>query len=269
MKRNLVVSALAVCLIFAACAQQPTADDVVNKMVQSLGGAEKVASIQDQVSTWDYNMTMKMGDSSIAETGAMTITYKRPNKIKFEMKNPNGEVGSLSVFDGTNGWIYMIGPASPSWRDMSPPEIQETTSLAETWVDGWHGYAAKGFKLAMLSDTTMDGKSYHRLQATDRFGNVSMNYCDTQTGLCARMEANITDMMTMQKTANVMTFADYAMHDGLMVAGKFMQRDVQGMMSFEANLKEAKHNTGVADDTFTKPAPPATEQPTEPSAANK
>jgi len=144
-------------------------------------------------------------------------------------------------------------------RDMSPAEIQETTSLAETWLDGWHGYAAKGLKLAMMGDTTMDGKAYRRIQVTDRFGNVSTNYCDAQTGLCERTDANVTDAMTMQKAASVMTFTDYAAHDGLMMAGKFKSWDLQGMGSFEATLKEVKHNTGMADDAFAKPAMPMAE----------
>lgn len=264
MRRTIGMLAIAASLTVAGCAKQTTVDDVVNKMTQSLGGTEKIASIQDQVSTWDYNMTMKMGgDSSMTESGAMTITYKRPNKLKFEMKDSNGHVGYLSVFDGTNGWVYIMGPTGPSLRDMSPGEIQETTSLAETWVDGWHGFAEKGFKLAMMSDTTMNGKAYHRIQATDRFGNVSMNYCDAQTGLCGRTDANVTDAMTMQKAASVMTFTEYAAHEGVMVAGKFTSRDVQGMTTFDAVLKEVKHNAGVADDGFAKPAPPPSEHPTE------
>jgi len=266
MRRTIGMLAIAASLTAAGCATKTTVDDVVNKMTQSLGGAEKAASIQDQVSTWDTNMTMKMeGDSSMTMSGPMTITYKRPNKIKFETKDQNGHVGYLSVFDGTNGWIYMVGPTGPSLRDMSPAEIQETTILAENWVGGWHGYAEKGFKLALMSDTTMNGKAYHRLQATDRFGNVSMNYNNAQTGLCERTDADLTNSMAM-KTAYVRTFTDYAAHDGLMMAGKFMQRDVQGMETFKAILKEVKHNTGLADDAFAKPAPPAehpSEHPTE------
>jgi len=144
MRRTIGMLAIAASLTVVGCAKQTTVDDVVNKMTQSLGGAEKIASIQDQVSTWDYNMTMKMGgDSSMTESGSMTITYQRPNKIKFEMKDTNGHVGSLSVFDGTNGWIYMVGPTGPSLRDMLPAEIQETTILAESWVGGWHGIRVK------------------------------------------------------------------------------------------------------------------------------
>jgi outer membrane lipoprotein-sorting protein len=257
MKRIIVMLAIAASLVFASCAQKPTVDSVVNKMVQSLGGAEKLASMQDQISTWNSQMTMKMGDSTMNMATTMTITYKRPSKIKFESVDANGNAGFISIFDGSSGWVFMVGPdGQGAWRDMAPEEIQETTTLAETWADGWHDYAAKGIALVLLADTTMDGKAYHRVQATDKFGNVSVNYCDVPTGLIARTEAKIFDVMTMQKMPTVMTFSEYASHEGFMIPGKYTQRDDAGMMSFETTLKEAKHNTGVADDVFAKPAMP-------------
>lgn len=257
MKRFIVTLAMAASLVFAACAQKPTVDSVVNKMVQSLGGAEKLASMQDQVSTWDSQMTMAMGDSTMNMATTMTITYKRPDKIKFESADPSGNVGFISVFDGASGWVYMIGPdGQGAWRDMAPEEVQETTTLAATWADGWHDYAAKGLALVLLADTTMDGKAFHRVQVTDKFANVSMNYCNAQTGLVERTEAKIFDVMTMQKMPTVMTFTEYASHEGFMVAGKYIQRDATGMTMFEARLKEVKHNTGVADEAFAKPATP-------------
>jgi outer membrane lipoprotein-sorting protein len=268
MRRTIGMLAIAASLTVAGCAKKATVDDVVKKIVQAYGGAEKMAAIQDQVSTWDSKMVVMMGDSSMTMSGVMTITYKRPNKIKFETKDPDGNVGYLTIFDGTNGWVYMMGETGPSWRDMSPAEIQETTTLAETWLDGWHGYAAKGLKLAMLSDTTMNGKAHHRIQVTDRFGNASMNYCDAQTGLCERTEAETTDPMTMAKMPNVMTFTDYTAHDGWMMPQKVANYDAKGNLMFEVALKDCKNNAGVADDAFAKPAPPA-EHPTEHPAEKK
>lgn len=263
MKRFIVTLAMAVSLVLAACAQKTTVDSVVNKMVQTLGGAEKLASLQDQVSTWDSEITMPMDDSVMTMNAVMTITYKRPNKIKFESVDENGNVGYISIFDGTGGWVYAVGmDGQGAWRDMVPDEVKETTTLAETWADGWHNYAAKGLTLALLADTTMDGKAYHRVQTTDKFGNVSINYCDVQTGLVERTDAEMLDPMSMQKAPTVMLFNEYALHDGFMVAGKYTQRDAAGTTMFAVTLKDVKHNTGVADEAFAKPdMPMAMENP--------
>ena len=252
MSRSFFWLALPLCALLAACAQKPpTVDDVVNQAVKTQGGAAALAAITDQVSTWEAKSTFPMGDSMVTWVGEMTITYKRPNKIKFESKNPDGTLAFASVFDGTKGWQYMMGEV----REMAPAEVEETAPMAETWIDGWHDYAQKGLKLMLHADTTMNGETYHVVHATDKYNNVSMNYCDMQTGLVERSEVTMTDPMTMQKTPMAMTFADYTSAGGLMVPGKFTQYDANGAVMFEAALKECQHNTGVSDDAFAAPAP--------------
>jgi outer membrane lipoprotein-sorting protein len=253
MKRSICLLCLMALALFSACAKKMTVDDVVAKMTQSLGGAEKLAGIQDQVSTWDMMMNVPMGDSIATMNGTMAITYKTPNKIKFEIMGPDGATMLAGVFNGTTGWQMMMGQV----REMTQAEVQEHTTLAETWISGYHDYAKKGMNLMLMADTTLEGKSYHVLKATDRFGNSSMNYCNTQTGLCERMDGEGTDGMTLEKKANTMTFSDYAAFDGLMMAKKVLNHDSKGALLFEATLKEAKHNSGVSDEAFVTPAPTA------------
>jgi outer membrane lipoprotein-sorting protein len=268
MKRFIVTLAMAVSLVFAACAKKTTVDDVVNKMVQAVGGAEKLAAIQDQVSTWDIKMVVPapQGDSMMTVSGEMIITYKRPDKIKFAINGPDGATMWATGFDGANGWIMMMGQR----RDMSSAEIQENTTTAETWIDQFHGYSQKGIKLALLADTTMDGKAYHVIQATDRVNNTFKNYCNSQTGLIERAEGEATDAMSGQKQAYTMAFADFAAYDGFMMAKAVTNYGADGNVLFEATLKDMKNNTGVADDVFAKPATPTTtENPAEPTAEKK
>jgi hypothetical protein len=139
---------------------------------------------------------------------------------------------------------------------MTEEEKHETAAMAETWIDGWHNYAAKGIKLTMLADTTMDGTTYHVIEATDKFGNVSKNYCNAQTAMVERMEAEMTDPASGDKKPGVMTFTDYAPHDGFMMAKKVASYDDEGAMTWESTLKDLKNNAGVTDDAFAKPMPP-------------
>lgn len=255
MKRFSYSRAILLGLLVVSCAKKPTVDDVVNKQVQTQGGAAALAAITDQVSKWEAKFTAPMGDSMVAMTMDMIITYKRPNKIKFEMFNPDSSTASATVFDGTNGWQYMMGQGT---RDMVQSEMDENNALAETWIDGFHDYAAKGMKLELLPDTTLAAKLLNVLRLTDRFGNVSLNYCDPQTGLAARMESNMTDPMSMTKIPSVMMFENYTSFAGFMSAGLFKQYDAHGTLMFEATLKELQNNANVADEAF---AAPAVEEP--------
>ncbi len=253
MKRLAYPLALLLSLFAVSCAKKPTVDDVVRKQVQTQGGAAALAAITDQVSKWEAKFTIPMDDSIVTATAEMIITYKRPNKIKFEMFNPDGSTASATVLDGAQGWQYMMGQGV---REMIQAEMDENLALAETWIDGFHDYAAKGTKLELLPDSTLEGKSYSVLRVTDRFGNASMNYCDPQTGLAERMESNMTDPMSMTKKPSVMTFTNYTAFEGFKAAGLFKQYDEKGALMFEATLKELKNNAGVADEAFAAPAPP-------------
>ncbi|MEK7726841.1 MAG: hypothetical protein AAB354_00440 [candidate division KSB1 bacterium] len=252
MKRFSYSLTLVLGLLALSCAKQPTVDDVVQKQVQTQGGAAALAAITDQVSKWEAKFLIPMGDSMVTATVDMIITYKRPNKIKFEMFNPDGSTASATVFDGAQGWQYMMGQGV---REMVQSEMDENHALAETWIEGWHDYAAKGIKLELLPDTTLVEKLLKVLRSTDRFGNVSLNYCDPQTGLVERMESNMTDPTSMTKIPSVMAFENYTSFAGFMSAGTFKQYDQSGTLMFEAILKELQNNASVADEAFAAPAP--------------
>ena len=249
MNKFIAAAALLVASLLLSCGQQPkepTVDDLVSKMVATLGGPEKLAAIQDQVSTWDSQNNVPMGDSLVTMTSELVITYKRPNKIKFESFGPDGSVMYESVYDGTAGWMSMMGQS----REMVESELQENATLATTWIDGWHNYKANGLTLALLPDTTLDGKTYHVVQSTDKHGNVSTNYCDPQTHMVARMESVGTDPMTMQPSPFVMTFSNYADHNGFMMPSVVASYGPDGTLMWQSTLKTVENNAGVTDDDF-------------------
>ncbi len=266
MKRISYVSALLLSLLTVTCAKKATIDDLVQKQVQAQGGAAALAAITDQVSKWEAKFTYPMGDSIVNTTMDMIITYMRPNKIKFEMYNPDASTASATVFDGTTGWQYMMGQGV---REMIQAEMDENHALAETWIDGWHDYAAKGIKLELLPDTTLDGKLFTVVRMADRFGNVSKNYCDPQTGLVMRQESMMTDPASMSKFPSVMVFENYTAFAGFMAAGVFKQYNEKGELMFEATLLELQNNAGVGDEAFAEPIPAEaipTEEMEEPAA---
>lgn len=250
MRKCISVLAFFVSISMLACSQQPTVDSIVSKMTEAQGGAEALAAIEDQVSTWESNAVVPMGDSTVTMAGEMTITFKRPNKLKFESKMPDGTLMYASVFDGTAGWMSMGGQV----REMTEAEIQENAALADIWIDGWHNYAEKGMKVELLPDSTIDGKTYHVIQATDKYGNASLNFCNPENSMVEKMAGEGTDPMTMEKAPYTMTFADYASYDGFMMAKVVKSFDADGKMMFESTLKEVQKNVGVSDDAFAKPA---------------
>ncbi len=232
-----------------SCAQQSPEDQFVYNNVQACGGAEKLASIMDQVGTWEF--TMHVLPEGMPEgfegpmTGPMTITYKRPNKIRFDMYGPDGSIMSTGCFDGTEGWDMQGGQRI----DHNEAQLHETESMAATWIDGFLNYQEKGYKLAVMPDEMVDEQNCNVIQVTDKYGTVQTNYVDPETSYIIRTSGQMVNYEG-ELAPMSMTLQDYGMVDGIAIPHHVAQYSESGEMLWETRLKEVKHNTGVEDSYF-------------------
>jgi outer membrane lipoprotein-sorting protein len=257
MRKIALLLLLSLVVLSMACGKEATVDELVTMMAKASGGAEKLEAIQDQVSTWDFKMTMMPpgameGQEEMAgqmpEVMPMKITYKRPNKLRMDVLAPDGTPVHTSSFDGTSGWESQMGQI----RDMGEAEIQENESLAATWIDGFLHYKDLGYTLTKLPTELVDGENYIVLQSTDKYGNVAKNYINPKTHY---LERTTGEMLNMEgnKEQMTMTFKDYKMMDGMAMPSVVAQYNSEGNMIWEVTLKECKNNTGVEDAVFMRP----------------
>lgn len=256
------VTYLTVCSLLGllmACAQQtPTVDEVVNKMTDAMGGADKLAATTDRVETWEFTMLQmppemgggaemakKEGEEATGMTMPMIITCKRPNKLRFDFKGPDGSVYMSSWYDGTTAHSMRMGQTV----ELSEAELQEWESMAATWMDGYHNYQEKGFALELLPNEKVDGQEYLVLQGTDRHGNVTKNYINPATYHLERTSGLMMNMAA-EKEQMTMTLADYKAVDGIALAHYVAQYNSNGDMVWEAKLQKADLNAGVEDSIF-------------------
>jgi len=246
------------CLVLGltACTQQPTVDDVVMQTAKAMGGVEKLDSITDQVSDWDFTMhaTPPGADETTADQdhGEMTpmsipmkITYKRPNKIRFDFLGPDGQSFQSTCYDGVTGWSMNAGQKI----DKSELELQQDEDMASSWIDGFLHYKDKGTTLELLPNEVMDGKEYTVMKATGKTGLPMTYHIDAETHQIARQAG---DMLNFQGELEpmYMTLSDYKMVDGFALAQHVAQYRANGEMLWEATLTSASNNIGVEDATF-------------------
>ncbi|MFQ5674392.1 MAG: outer membrane lipoprotein carrier protein LolA [bacterium] len=232
-----------------SCQKQTTVDDVVAMVTEAQGGAQKLAEITDQVSTWEF--TMHQLPPGVPEgfegpmTSPMTITAKKPNKLRFDTYGPDGSVVASQCFDGTTGWNMQGGERT----DMGEEETKEYAIMASTWIDGFVNYADKGLTLELLPDEVVDGQTYMVLQSSTEGGHPQKYYINPETHLIERQAGEMRDMSGEIKPM-VMTFKDYKMVDGVAMTYDVALLNEDGSLIWEAKLKEAKFNTGVEDAAF-------------------
>ena len=232
-----------------SCRQQTTADDVVNMMTEASGGAEALAALTDQVTTWEMTMhVMPPGAPEGVEgpmTLPMTMTRKRPNKIRMDVYEPQGSIVHSECYDGTTGWIMDMGQR----KDMTEAQLQEIESSVATFFDGYLNYQDKGFTLELLADEVVDEQNYMVLQVTDKYDNVQKCYINPKTHFIERQSGNMVNFAGEWEPM-VITSKDYKMVDGIAFPHHIAWHDANGEMICESTLKEVKHNTGVDDAVF-------------------
>ncbi len=226
--------------VFMFCQKQATVDDVVNMMTEARGGAEALAALTDVVLTWEMTMhVMPPGTPEGVEgpmTLPMTITAKRPNKIRMDVHGPGGILVGSMCYDGTTGWTIDMGQR----KDMPEAQLQDIERDATTWFDGYLNYQDKGFTLELLADEVVDKQNYMVLQVTDKYGNVKKLYINPETHFIERESGNVP----------VTTLKGYKMVDGIAFPHHMAQYNATGEIILEMTVKEVKHNTGVDDAVF-------------------
>jgi len=234
-----------------SCRQQTTVDvdDVVDMMTEASGGAEALASLTDQVITLEMTMyVMPPGTPEGVEgpmTLAMTMTAKRPNKMRIDIYEPEGSIVHSECYDGAAGWTVDMGQKT----DMTEAQLQQNESMAATFLDGYLNYQDKGFTLELLADEVVDEQNYMVLQVTDKHDNVEKHYINPETHFDERMSGNVANL-TGEWEPVVVTSKDYKMVDGIAFPHHMAWYNATGEMTMEFTVKEVKHNTGVDDAVF-------------------
>ena len=88
----------------------PSADQIIDKYIQAVGGAEALQKITSRV----QKATISLGERQFPAE----VVAKAPNKRISTVHTPNGD--NITAFDGQAGWLGNPGGRPP--RDMNPQE---------------------------------------------------------------------------------------------------------------------------------------------------
>ena len=262
MKKVLVVMLCGLCFTLLSCAQEETVDDIIAKMTEANGGAEALMAINDRVGTWE--MKMAMPDPETGEmtdmTTEMVITYKRPNKLRFDVFGPDGSPMGVSCYDGETGWQSELDPQTMAMntKTMSEVELQETENMAATWLDGFQNYKERGTTITKLPTEEGAGDGGGRisehilLECAYKNGHTETLYVNPASYFVEKSMAMRMNPATQAMEELLMTFGDYQMLEGVAIPHVVaMHTKDGGTTLWSVTFKDAKHNTGVDDDLFT------------------
>jgi photosynthetic reaction center cytochrome c subunit len=224
--------------------QGPTADQILDKYIQALGGQEKVATLTSVTGKGTYEGY----DTDFAEV-PFNVYAKAPGLRSNVIHMIAGD--STTTFDGRQGWI-----ASPD----KPVPLEDLTGgiLEGAKVDAALMFPAQIKQMltnyrpaiAMIGDKTVAV-----VQGTSPSRSPVKLYFDRDTGLLLR-EVRYTPTMVGTNPVQI-EFSDYKDVNGYKVPFHWVTTWTDGQST--TNLTEVQVNTAIPATRFKQPAPAKTE----------
>jgi outer membrane lipoprotein-sorting protein len=219
-------------------ANAPTADQLIEKYVQALGGATATDKITSRV----MKGTITFGDRNIP----IDIYSKDPDKRISFTHTPDGD--SVTAFDGHEGWLGFPGRAA---REMHGSELDAAGMDADLH------FAAhlKGmFKEAQVHGMEKVDDHDVYLVIGQREGRTPLRlYFDEKSGLLVRLVRYGDTPFGLMPTQ--IDYADYREAGGVKMPFRWTLARPSGR--FTIQVSDVRQNAPVDDAKFAKPAAPA------------
>jgi photosynthetic reaction center cytochrome c subunit len=219
----------------AASLAVPTADEVIQRYVAAMGGADAIHKITSRVEKG----VILVGDSQTP----IEVFTKAPNKRVTITRAKNGD--SFTAFDGTAGWMGNTGRAA---RQMSP---------AESGASALDGEFAIALRLKEIFPQI-------RRATPEQVGGVMCEsligagpgrlpvrlYFDQNSGLLVRLVRYAETPVGRNPTQ--IDYADYRDADGVKIPFRWTLSRVNGR--FTIQIADVKSNVPIDDAKFAMPA---------------
>ena len=222
----------------------PSADQVLDKYIQALGGAQRLANLTSFVARGTYQ------GYDDPEKRAAEIYAKAPDERTIIVHGANGE--STTTYDGHSGWI-----AAPDTDQPMPVMTLTGGDLQGAKVDASLSFPA-GIKKAFSQwrvgfPTTLNDRDVQVLQGSNPGETPVKFYFDQQSGLLVRVVRYTNLPVGLNPTQ--IDFADYRDVSGVKVPFRWTVTWTDGRSVTELN--QVQPSAAIDAAKFAKPAPPS------------
>ncbi|MDP2038249.1 MAG: hypothetical protein Q8L04_12775, partial [Ignavibacteria bacterium] len=207
-----------------------TAEQVVAKYVEAIGGKANLEKIQDQ--------TLKMSGAMQGMTINITMIQKAPNKMYQLVDFGVGQ--QKTVFDGEKGKSIQMGQE----QELAGAQLEQVKIQAT--INSFLYYDKLGVKLELGGMEALNGKDAYKVNIIYPSGKKSVQYYDVESGFLVKSSNTVE---SPQGAMNISTeFADYKDVKGTKVAHKIIQGTPMG--SIELTVSSVEYNTNPSDEMF-------------------
>jgi hypothetical protein len=223
----------------------PSADQVLDKYIQAVGGPQRWASVTSYVAKG-----VSTGFGGFGGGGDVTISAKAPNQrttqIRYKPETGRGEV--TRSFDGRTGWF-----ATPltvlAMYELTGAELEGARLDAELSFPTQIKQALNNFRVG--PSTSINDKDVYLVQGTGPKGLLATFYFDKETGLLTRLLRY--NASPIGRVPTQVDYADYRDVNGMKLPFKWTFSWLDGRDTVE--LRDVQLNVPIDPAVFGQPPP--------------
>jgi photosynthetic reaction center cytochrome c subunit len=220
----------------SAVAALPSADEILNKYVQAVGGAAAV----EKITSRKEDGTVSFGGNQFP----VEVFAKAPNKRISIVHTPNGD--NITAFDGNSGWLGNPGPRPP--RDMSAQENEAAGFDATFYLPSELKKMFAQFRVR--PSEKIDGHEVVQVIGLNQGHPPTRLFFDKDSGLLVRSVRYATTPVGLNPTE--VDYADYREESGVKIPMQWTVARPNGR--FTIQISKVEQNVPIADSKFEKPA---------------
>jgi hypothetical protein len=221
----------------AAKPELPSADQILDKYLQAVGGAEAVKKVTSRVSKG----TIDFGGGQVP----VTIVAKAPNKRISTVQLPNGE--AITAFDGHAGWLG--SPGGGGARDMTADEVETIGLDAAFYLPVEIKNMFTQFFVRPAADKVEGHEVYQVIGAKP--GKPPLRFFfDKESGLLLRTVRY--SQTPLGRNQIQVDLTDYRSEGGVKIP--FQWSIARPLGRFTIKLNDVQQNVPIEDAKFQKPA---------------
>ena len=225
----------------------PSADQLFDRYIQALGGAQNVAAITSFVARGTY-----MGFDTLGDNVPVDIYAKAPNQ-RTTVVHLAGAADNTRVFDGQNAWVTSAGTLMPiPVVPLTAGELEGARLEAAMSFPGQIRQLLTEWRTGFPA-TSIDGRPVDVAQATQTDTTPVKLYFDRETGLLTRMVRYTANRLGFNPAQ--VDYADYRTVSGVRMPFKVTTTWTDGQSVIE--LSDIATNVPVENARFARPVPRA------------
>lgn len=243
------VLAIACVLFISASVSAQTADEILNKYFQKIGGVDKLRAVQ----------TMRMTAKFVGGGGFEAVIVgesKRPNMVRQDFLLQG--FAAINAYDGKTGWKINPFGGKKDAEALSEEEMKQVVEDSD--FDGpLMDYAKKGNKVEFVGKEEFEGDDVYKLKVTLATGTVKHYYMDTEYYVPLKVETRQTVRGTEFESETI--FGDYKEVGGIYYAFSMESGPKGSSNKSTVTVQKIEVNVPIDDSRFAMPKAPAANQP--------